>query len=180
MRREGDSQDAPPSHVLLFATLGAPPRAGLLARRKRRAPAEPEPDPVPVSTGRATVISVEQPFEEPLAAARWLSNAGENQLIEDLRVLNGALHAFRLVTADPFVTEIGRHHVLVARIGYGAGEEVADGRWSEARELLLPAGRSRRAKVLQPRQWIQLIQRIGQIPEPNVPLLPSRSAISVR
>jgi hypothetical protein len=40
--------------------------------------------------------------------------------------------------------------VLVARIGYGAGEEVADGLWTEARELIVPQHRQRRAKILAP------------------------------
>jgi hypothetical protein len=103
-----------------------------------------------VTTGRATVISVGDPFGDLTAAAAWLKGAGEPELDADLKVLNRALHAFRLVTADPHLGAIGRGQVLVARIGYGAGDEVADGRWSEARELLIPGGRERRAKVLQP------------------------------
>lgn len=69
---------------------------------------------------------------------------------EDLAVLNRALHAFRLVIADPYLYPVGRHQALVARIGYGAGEQVAEGRWSEARELAAPERRQRRAKLLHP------------------------------
>ncbi len=32
-------------------------------------------------------------------------------------------------------------------------------------------------QILQPKQWIQLINRIGQIPEPVVPTAPSKYAI---
>ncbi len=60
------------------------------------------------------------------------------------------LHTFRLVTADPYVGPLGRHQALVARIGYGAGEQVADGLWSDAVELLRREGWQRRVKVLQP------------------------------
>jgi hypothetical protein len=40
--------------------------------------------------------------------------------------------------------------MLVARVGYGGGEQVADGLWTAARELLGSRPRQRRAKVLQP------------------------------
>jgi hypothetical protein len=39
---------------------------------------------------------------------------------------------------------------LVARIGFGAGEQVADGQWTDARELSAARARQTRAKVLQP------------------------------
>ena len=35
------------------------------------------------------------------------------------------------------------------------------------------------ASILQPSQWIQLINRIGQLPEPLVPIQPSGYAIKV-
>jgi hypothetical protein len=103
-----------------------------------------------VSTGRATVIDVGRPLESEAEAARWLGRAGEEELTHDLSVLNRALHAFRLASADPFVNPVGRHQLLVARVGYGAGEEVASGRWSEARELTPSRRRQRRAKILHP------------------------------
>ncbi|HUB75416.1 MAG TPA: hypothetical protein VL977_00090 [Solirubrobacteraceae bacterium] len=147
MRGADDAADGPPTHVLLFATLGAVQRRRL-ARRQRDA--APEPDPAPVSTGRATVIDVLAPLAGEAEARRWLSGAGEEQLERDLAVLNRALHLFRLISADADLHPVGRRQALVARIGYGAGEQVADGRWHEARELLAPAARSRRAKVLEP------------------------------
>lgn len=103
-----------------------------------------------MSTGRATVIDVGSPFAGKGEASGWLAAAGEDELDADLAVLNRALHSFRLVTADPYVGPVGRHQALVARIGYGIGEEVADGLWTEARELVAPERRLRRTKVLQP------------------------------
>jgi hypothetical protein len=103
-----------------------------------------------VTTGRATVIDVGQPFAGEAEAKAWLGAAGEDELAADLAVLNRTLHAFRLVIADPYVTSVGRHQTLVARIGYGVGEEVADGLWTEARELLVPERRQRRKAVLHP------------------------------
>ena len=122
----------------------------MLTRRKRQAVAEPEPEPALVTTGRATIVEVSRPLRDAGEASAWLEGAGEADLAAGLAVLNRALHTFRLVTADPYARTIGRGDALVARIGYGAGDEVADGRWSDARELLLPDGRVRRAKVLEP------------------------------
>jgi hypothetical protein len=146
VRSEGG--DGPPSHVLVFTTLGAPERRRLAARRRPRE-AAPGPEPTPVATGRATVIDVGEPMEETPARA-WLSAAGEGELAAGLAVLNQALHAFRVATADPYLAPVGRPQAIVARVGFGAGEEVADGLWSAARELSLPEGRRRRARVLAP------------------------------
>ncbi|MHB8659299.1 MAG: hypothetical protein ACYC91_15365 [Solirubrobacteraceae bacterium] len=148
LRREGDPPDSPPAHVLVMATLGAPERRRLARSRKHRA--EPEPEPSPVATARTTVIDVAAPWADADGAAQWLKDGGEPDLERPLTVLNRALHAFRLVTADPFLNTVSREQALVARIGYGAGEEVADGRWSAARELRLGAPRTRRTKVLHP------------------------------
>lgn len=103
-----------------------------------------------VSTGRATVIGVTTPFPDDDAARAWLRQAGEPELAQDLAVLNRALHGFRLVTADPYLNLVRREQAIVARVGWGAGEQVADGQWSDALELDGRPGRERRLKVLQP------------------------------
>ena len=133
--------------MLVLATLGAPERRRL-ARKKRRA--EVEPEPTLVATGRVTVVDVGVPFAEEAEAAAWLGKSGEQELAADLAVLNRALHDFRLVSADPYLSPVSRHQALVARIGYGAGEEVADGLWTDARELIVPKRWQRRSKVLAP------------------------------
>jgi hypothetical protein len=147
--RPAGNPDAPPAHVIVFTTLGAVERRRLAALRKQR-DAPPEPDPTPVSTGRATVIDVAEPLADADRARAWLRGAGEEELADGLAVLNRALHAFRLVTADPNLHTVGRRQALVARVGFGAGEQVADGLWTDARELLMADGRPRRARVLQP------------------------------
>jgi hypothetical protein len=133
VRAENAPPQAPPTHVLLFATLGAA-RRGRLTRRNRTA--APDPEPVPVATGRATVIATAAPFVDAAAAARWLAAAGEAELAEHLLVLARTLHAYRVVTADPYSEPLDRERLLVARVGFGEGEQVANGRWSQARELL--------------------------------------------
>ncbi|MDQ6744450.1 MAG: hypothetical protein M3Z27_00275 [Actinomycetota bacterium] len=103
-----------------------------------------------MATGRATIIDAAAPLRSLAEADAWLQQGGEAELTEGLRMLNRALHAFRLVMADPYINQIARRQLLVARLGYGAGEQVADGLWSEARELLPRAERQPRQKVLQP------------------------------
>lgn len=148
--RDGGAPDSAPSHVLVVSVLGAPERRRLGQRRARKAQAEPEPDPTPVLTGRATVIAVGRPLADEAEAGAWLASTGEPELEADLGVLNRALHAFRLAAADPYQHPVGRHQVLVARIGYGRGEEVAEGLWTDARELILAERRQRRSRVLAP------------------------------
>src|SRR5581483_4428888 len=119
-------------------------------RARKQTQAQPEPEPTPVTTGRATVIEVDDPVVGTADAARWLAGTGEAYAAQALAVLNRVLHAYRLVTADPYAGPVARSQALVTRIGYGAGEQVADGLWTEARELLEAGPRPRRLKVLQP------------------------------
>jgi hypothetical protein len=141
--------DGPPTHVLVFATLGAPERRRLAPPRRRRRDAHPEPEPTAVATGRATVIDVGRPLEDT-DARTWLDGAGEDELATGLAVLNRALHAFRVTTADPYLQPVARPQAIAARVGFGAGEQVADGLWTAARELTLAEGRRRRSRVLAP------------------------------
>ncbi len=144
-----DSDGSPVTHVVVLATLGAPERRRGRGRRRREAPLEP--DPTPVSTGRATVVTVAPPLDGPDAARAWLHDAGEDELDAGLAVVNRALHAVRLVATDPHVHAIARDRLIAARVGYGAGEQVADGRWTQAVKLgAPPVGRRRRRTALAP------------------------------
>src|SRR5207248_7540906 len=87
MRRPDDPPDAPASHVLVVATLGAPERRRLLANRSDRQ-ASPEPEPAPVTTGRATIVDVAEPLTNAEAARDWLTGAGEEDFAADLAALN--------------------------------------------------------------------------------------------
>ena len=69
-----------------------------------------------------------------------------------LPVLEAALHAHRIATADPHRGEPAPRHPLATRVGYGTGEEVADGRWTEARELRPPREKVRREAALRPQE----------------------------
>jgi hypothetical protein len=56
--------------------------------------------------------------------------------------LNALLRAHRAAAADPYAREIARWHANVVRIGYGTGEQVADGRFDQAYEVPEPTRRA--------------------------------------
>ena len=131
--------DGPVEAVLVLGTEGAPPR-----QRRGRPVDSAAPEPVP--TSRAT-ITRPQPFASRESAAAWLSElrADEGLVEADLAaaiaVLNRALFARRLATADPYLAEVSLERALVVRGGSGAGDSVADGRFAEALELPRPGAR---------------------------------------
>ncbi|MDQ6818536.1 MAG: hypothetical protein M3018_14195 [Actinomycetota bacterium] len=145
--QEGGDGPGEPSHILVVRPLTAVP---LKRRRQSNAHAQPEPEPAPVPTSRVTIVGVGTPFPSEQAAREWLASSGEAELQTDLVVLARALHAYRLASVDPYVRPPGRREALVARIGFGAGEEVADGRWTDARELRLEASKRSRTERLEP------------------------------
>ncbi|HKF80774.1 MAG TPA: hypothetical protein VKB17_08110 [Thermoleophilaceae bacterium] len=135
-----------PDAIFILRTLGAPERR-LLRRRRGRAVQEAEPEPVP--TSRATLIRTE-PFGSRDEAQSWLSGVRQDSERADaelrlaVRRLSHALHAQRVAAADPHVPEATPDKALAVRIGFGAGEQVADGRYTSA--WALPGEARRRAK----------------------------------
>jgi hypothetical protein len=139
------------SHVIVVATLGARERRRLLRRRGRDEVA-PEPEPSPVPTSRVTVIDAD-PVDAD-AAATWLAAADRAAAEQSLAEVGRLVRAHRVAAADPGAPLPHLGQALVARAGFGAGEQVADGRWSEARELALPGDerRPRRSAALRPQE----------------------------
>ncbi|MET0510772.1 MAG: hypothetical protein ABW135_03705 [Thermoleophilaceae bacterium] len=139
-------EDGPTEAVLVLSTLGAAERRLLGGRRPQTVEAA-APEPVP--TARVTIVAPE-PFATPEAASAWLarrrrdSDAAEADLATALETLNRALRAQRAAAADPYLGELSADRALVARIGYGRGDSVADGRFGEAFEL--PRARPRRIR----------------------------------
>jgi len=54
------------------------------------------------------------------------------------RIVNRALSAARAGARDPLVQEVGASRALAIRLGHGTGDELAEGRWTEAVELPQP------------------------------------------
>jgi hypothetical protein len=135
------AKGAEPSLVVVLATLGAPQRRLLRGRRPAAIDSAEQPSPVP--TARATLVAPE-PFESAAAAAAWLERVrgDEEALRADLdgavRSLNEVLRAHRAAALDPYARDVSAAGALVARVGYGAGDQVADGRFAAAVEV--PAG----------------------------------------
>jgi hypothetical protein len=136
--------------VVVIGGLEAPRRSRLGGRRPRPA----EPGPAPVEVTRATVIAA-APLDDREHAEAWLARALERAAAtaaDALAVLNRALHARRIAAADPYAAEVAPRHALVTRIGYGTGEEVAEGAWTAARELPPETARVRREAALRPQE----------------------------
>jgi hypothetical protein len=146
--------DAKPEHVVVFSTLSAPPRA---PSRLRRAQRPTSPDPAPVPTTRVTIIDP-VPLQTESQARRWLSELGERESTAAAAVLNRVLFAHRIAGADPYVRELSATQALIVRAGWGEGEEVADGRFSHARELVIQERRAhRRTHALRPQERLAVL-----------------------
>jgi hypothetical protein len=81
-----------------------------------------------------------EPLGELDAADAWLARAAsEDDVVDDaLAVLNRAVAGHRLAAFDPWVADATTRRALVCRVGYGTGEQVAEGDWESARELPPP------------------------------------------
>jgi hypothetical protein len=153
--------------VFVLRTLGAPQRR-LLRGRKPAAvsPGDVEPEPVP--TARATLVAASA-FDSAEDAAAWLDalrrdeDALAGAVDAAVRELNTVLRAHRVAALDPYAREVSAGAALVARVGYGAGEQVAEGRFAEAYELPRSVsgeamrGAARRRAALQPQERLAAI-----------------------
>jgi len=141
-----DDPEQEPETVLVLSTLAAPERRRLRGR-KGRAVEQASPEAVP--TSRVTVVRTE-PFstvdhaEVWLAAVRDDEERREDELERALATLNEALHAYRVARADPHVRDVSLDQALVARIGFGSGDDAVAGLFKQAWEL--PRGGVARAK----------------------------------
>jgi hypothetical protein len=145
-----------PQHVVVIDGLAVPARRSRLGSRRAR-PAEPHPEPSTVDLTVATVIDA-APLDGEEAAREWLACAAAPDRVEDtvaaaLAVINRAIDAHRLGSADPLVVELGRSRPSVTRIGFGPGEEVASGGWTAAVEAPRPP-RGRQAMLLAPQERV--------------------------
>jgi hypothetical protein len=146
--------------VLVLETLGAPPPPRRRRRRSREAEAGAAPAPLPLS--RATAVRTFAPFSEVTEAERWLESAvADEEAIDSLvgegvDLINRALHAHAVASGDPLVQTLTPSRAVTVRLGYGSGEEVADGNFSAAHEVDVRTGaasrRLQRAEELRPQE----------------------------
>jgi hypothetical protein len=132
-----DDPGSQPETVLVLSTLAAPERRRL---RGRRGKLVEQASPEAVPTSRATVVHTES-FTTPDHAEVWLSAVRDDaerrdgELDRALKTLNGALHAYRVSRANPYVRDVELGQALVARIGFGSGDDAVAGLFKQAWEL---------------------------------------------
>ena len=151
--------------VLVIRTLGAPPPPH--KRRRRAKGVEPEPSAAPLPLARATAIRAFTPFADEDEAGRWLDEATQaeetaDEIVADaVALLNRALHAQWVAAAEPHPAQLTPERAVAVRIGFGAGEEVADGRFSAAREVDVWATdasrRRRREESMRPQERVAAV-----------------------
>lgn len=144
------ARDEEGESVLVIQTLGAPPPPARRRRRPRKAETGAEPSSLPLT--RVTAVRAFAPLESEEAAARWLDEAGEAEdttdvlLTDGIALLNKALHAQAAAGMDPRGQELAPERAVGVRIGYGAGEELADSAFAAAREVDVRASGASRAR----------------------------------
>ena len=63
---------------------------------------------------------------------------GAEEIRVATRIVNRALNALRAEAGDPLIQEIGATKALAIRLGHGTGDQLAEGRWTEASQLPPP------------------------------------------
>jgi len=160
---DADEQES----VLVLLGVGAPQAPG--RRRRRGREVEPGTEPRALTLTRVTTIRAFAPFEDPAAAARWLDEACEAEdtvevlVAEGLALLNRALYAQAVATANPSSQgELSAERAERVLLGFGSGEEVADSRFTEAREVDAQpraSRRRRREEELRPQERVGAVLR---------------------
>lgn len=147
----------------MLKTLAAPAPA---RRRRRTRVAKPGAEPAELPLSRVTVVRASRPFADEAEARSWLEQAVESEasieeaLAAAVRLLNQALHAHAAASGDPDPQALNAGCAVVARLGYGSGEEVAEGSFTHARELGARTGgpqRRRRAEELRPQERVAAV-----------------------
>jgi hypothetical protein len=111
-----------------------------------------------VPVARATMVDA-VPLSADGQARAWLEQLDpEREAHAAARVLNRVLWAHRIAGAVPHLHEVSPTQALAIRAGFGEGEQVAEGLWTDARELLLSRRRAgRRASVLRPQERLAVL-----------------------
>ena len=155
--REPASADAPRGEtelVLVAETLGAPAPARRRLRRPKPRDAEwTEEATVPVT--RLTVIEVVAIEGE---GSTWLERVREDDEMRDdlvdraLSCATRAISAWRIAAADASIGDPSLDSAIVARVGFGEGDGLVEGRWVEAIDLGREARRRTRSEALRPQE----------------------------
>lgn len=159
------ARDEGGERVLVVETIGAP--APPRRRRRRPKQAEPTGEPAPLPLTRVTAVRAHEPFESVEEAGDWLEGATASAEAVDAEVaaaaalLNRALHAQAVASADPFDAELSVERATAVRIGHGSGKEVAAGRFAAAKSVdprsASGSKRRRRDEELRPQERLAAV-----------------------
>jgi hypothetical protein len=147
---------------VVLRTTGSTPRP-LLGRRRARRVGDEGPAPVPLV--RATVIRAPA-HESKEAAAAWLDSLRHDrealaaEAADAARELNALLRAHRAAALDHRARDVVPAGANTVRVGYGSGDQVAEGHFADAYELPPEDDRSkvrRRAAALAPDERLAAI-----------------------
>jgi hypothetical protein len=156
---EGRYLGRDPERVLVVRITNPP-----APQRRRLGRAKPK-DADPAAATPAvplTTLTVIRPQElgETDAAATWLGNiraddnAIEAAIADGLALVNRAVHAHRAAVGDPGIADVAADAALVVRIGFGDGDELADGHYAEAIDIPVSERRRRRVEALRPTERV--------------------------
>ena len=123
--------------MLIVEELGAP-RPRRRAGRRSKSVEPGDPGQTPVTRVTVTGDRLEDPAEGAAWLKRMMGGEGADEVRTATRIVNRALDALRAAARDPLVQDIGASKALAVRLGYGTGDELADGSWTEAKELARP------------------------------------------
>lgn len=166
-------RDGGRERVLVIETLGAPPPTGRRRRKPRNARADDAPAELPLA--RVTSVRAFEELEDVPAAERWLEVTGRDEeavdglLDEGIDDLNRALHAQAVAGEDPHPQVMTGARAIAMRVGFGSGEQLADGLYTAARQVdpgRRPGSRRRqRDEEMQPQQRVAAVLGGRQRPD---------------
>jgi hypothetical protein len=112
-------------------------------------------------------VRAQEPFDSPAEAERWLEQtvaaeeAIDAAVADGIGLLNRALHAQAVASADPLGSERRVTQATAVRVGHGSGKEVAAGRFSAAKQVDVRSGggsqRQRQGDELRPQERLAAV-----------------------
>lgn len=153
---EGRYLGRDPERVLVVGIDNPAPAPRRRLGRAKPKDADPRAAAPPVPMTTLTVIT---PTELGDAEA-WLGQIRDDDdeidalIAAALELVNGAIHAHRAAVGDSSIPDVAAEAALAVRIGFGTGEDLADGHFTEAVEIPASERRRRRVEALRPTERV--------------------------
>ena len=141
------------------------------ARRKRRRPKQSKRSETPTTVGVTTVtlVRAHEPLGGESEAREWLAGLEDDDFIQSLfdetfGSIDRALAAEAAASGRPYAAAPSLEQVLGAKIGFGDGDHVADGRYTDALEVDARGGTAgpRRERLGRTRPLARIAAILGQ------------------